>query len=186
MAIRRLAGGVILTLALSIANAAAEPPTTAVIGTPPQPSWQQLTPQQKATLAPLAKDWDKLENIRKRKWLGIAERYPGMSADQQARMQERMREWAALTPEQRSKVRDTYKDFTQLPAEQKRVVREKWEAYSNLPSDEKQRLRETSKSSRLLTPPAPPPAAAETTAADTSETPATPAPTSPAEAPSKR
>lgn len=185
MAIRRLAGGVILTLALSIANAAAEPPTTAVIGTPPQPSWQQLTPQQKTALAPLAKEWDKLENIRKRKWLGIAERYPGMSADQQARMQERMREWATLTPEQRSKARDTYKDFTQLPAEQKRVVREKWEAYSNLPSDEKQRVRETSKSSRLLTPPAPPASASET-AADATETPATPAPTSPAEAPAKR
>lgn len=178
MAIRRLAGGVILALALGVAEAAAEPPPTAVIGTPPQPAWQQLSPQQKTILAPLAKDWDKMENIRKRKWLGIVERYPAMTADQQSRMQERMREWATLTPEQRAKVRDTYKDFTQLPAEQKRVVREKWEAYSNLPSDEKQRLRETSKSSRLLAPSSSADAPADPAAAET-------APTSPAEAASK-
>lgn len=180
MAIRRFTGGVILALALNITHAVAEPPTTAVIGTPPQPAWQQLTPQQKTILAPLAKNWDKLENISKRKWLGIADRYPAMTGDQQARIQERMREWASLTPEQRSKVRDTYKDFTQLPAEQKRVVREKWEAYSNLPSDQKQRVRETSKSSRLLAPPAAP-----DTAGDTAGDATTP-PTPPADTPTKR
>lgn len=157
MAIRRLAGGVILTLALNAAIAA-EPPPTVVIGTPPQPAWQQLSTQQKNALAPLARDWDKMENLRKRKWLGIADRFPAMSAGEQARVQERMREWASLTPEQRSRVRESYKDFSQLTDAQKRVVREKWEAYSNLPPEEKQRVRENNKSSRLLpltsTPPA--------------------------------
>ncbi len=156
MAIRRFAGGLILTLALSTALAA-DPPPTVVIGTPPQPAWQQLSAQQKLVLAPLVKDWDKMENLRKRKWLGIAERFPAMNSDQQARIQQRMREWASLTPEQRAKVRDTYKDFTQLPDEQKRVVREKWGAYSSLPPEERQRVRENNKSSRLLTPPAQPP-----------------------------
>lgn len=98
-----------------------------------------------------------MENIRKKKWLGIAERYPSMKQDEQQRMQDRMREWAGLSPTERSKVRDTYKDFKQLPPEQKQVVRQKWEAYSNLPADEKQRIRETGKSSKLLaTPPAQP------------------------------
>lgn len=149
MACRRLLGGLTLSLALS-ASFAAEPPTTALIGTPPQPVWVQLNGQQKSILAPLAKDWDGLENIRKKKWLGIAERYPSMKQDEQQRMQERMREWASLSPTERSKVRDTYKDFKQLPPEQKQVVRQKWEAYSNLPPDEKQRIRETGKSSKLL------------------------------------
>lgn len=85
-----------LGLLLNIAIAA-EPPTTAVIGTPPQPSWGQLSTQQKAILAPLAKDWDSLENIRKKKWLGIAERYPAMKQDDQQRMQDRMREWVGLS-----------------------------------------------------------------------------------------
>ena len=155
MAKRRFTRGVILCLALTGAFAA-EPPTTVIIGTPPQPNWVQLTAQQQTILAPLVKDWDKMENIRKKKWLGIAERYPNMKQDERSRVQDRMREWGALTPEQREKVRDSYKDFNQLPPEQKRVVKQKWEAYSNLPSDEKQRVREAGKSSKLLVPPAPP------------------------------
>ncbi len=149
MATRRLAGGLIFTLALNMA-AAAEPPATVILGTPPQPSWAQLTPQQRQTLAPLAKDWDALENIRRKKWLGIAARYPNMKLDDQLRMQKRMREWAALSPSERDKVRDSYKDFQQLPADQKHAVRQKWEAYSSLPPDERQQVRESGKSSRLL------------------------------------
>lgn len=139
----------IFGVSLSLA-AAAEPPATAIIGTPPQPTWAQLSTQQKSTLSPLAKDWDAMENIRRKKWLGIAERYPTMKPDEQQRMQDRMREWARLSPAERSKVRDTYKDFKQLPPEQKQVVKQKWEAYSNLPPEERQRLRESGKSSKLL------------------------------------
>lgn len=154
MAKRRLRGGIILGLFLTAAATAA-PPTTAVIGTPPQPNWVQLNTQQKTALAPLAKDWDKLDSIGRKKWLGIAERYPAMKPDEQQRMQDRMREWANLTPEQRARVRDAYKDFSHLPPEQKQVVRQKWEAYSNLPPDEKQRIRESGKSAKLLPSPAP-------------------------------
>jgi hypothetical protein len=153
MAKRRFIGGVILCLALT-ASVAAAPPTTAVLGTPPQPDWVQLSALQKIILAPLVKDWDKMENIRKKKWLGIAERYPAMRASEQQRMQIRMLEWATLTSEQRTRVRDTYKDFKQLPPEQKKLVRQKWEAYSNLTAEEKQRLRETGKSTQLLASPA--------------------------------
>ena len=169
MAIRRLVGGLILAASLNI-SIAAEPPTTAIIGTPPQPGWSQLSPQQKGILAPLSKDWDSLENIRKKKWLGIADRYPTMKPDEQQRMQDRMREWASLSPAERAKVRDTYKDFKQLPPEQKQVVKQKWEAYSNLPAEEKQRLRETGKSSKLLAPPPPPAPEATGQASPTSNT----------------
>lgn len=152
MAKRRHIGGVILCLALACPIQAA-PPTTAVIGTPPQPGWGQLNSEQKKTLAPLASEWDTMENIRRKKWLGIAERYPKMTPDEQQRMQDRMREWASLKPEQRAKARDTYKDFSNLPPEQKQVMKQKWEAYTNLPQDEKQRVRESGKSAKLLTPP---------------------------------
>lgn len=151
---RRLLGGIILSFALCV-PVVATPPTTAIIGTPPQPSWTQLSPQQKGILAPLAKDWDDLENIRKKKWLGIAERYPNMKLDEQQRVQDRMREWARLSPTERMKVRDTYKDFKQLPPEQKQVVKQKWDAYSSLPAEEKDRIRTSNKSSKLLAPPAP-------------------------------
>ncbi|MCK6411881.1 MAG: DUF3106 domain-containing protein [Azonexus sp.] len=149
---RRFLGRLTLLLALSL-PAQAQVPATAVIGTPPQPGWSQLTAPQKAVLAPLARDWDGLDNIQRRKWLGIVERYPGMKPEEQQRMQERMREWAALTPEQRAKVRGTYKDFKQLPVEQKQVVKQKWEAYTSLPSEERQKIRESGRSAKLLAPP---------------------------------
>lgn len=94
-----------------------------------------------------------MENIRKKKWLGIADRYPNMKPDEQQRMQYRMREWANLTPVQRAKARSTYKDFNQLPPEQKQVVRQKWDAFTNLSPEQQRRLRENSKSSKLLAPP---------------------------------
>jgi Protein of unknown function (DUF3106) len=148
---RRYAGGLILSLALSTPLGAA-PPTTAIIGTPPQPGWSLLNTQQQVILAPLAAEWDKLDNLGRKKWLGIAERYPGLNKDEQRRVQDRMREWVSLTPEQRTRARDTYKEFNQLPSEQKQAVKQKWEAYSKLPPEEKQRVRQDGKSSRLLVP----------------------------------
>jgi hypothetical protein len=149
---RRLLGGIILCFSLTTV-VAIEPPTSAIIGTPPQPEWIQLSTQQRDTLAPLARDWDSMENIRKKKWLGIADRYPNMKQDEQQRIQYRMREWANLTPDQRAKVRSSYKDFNQLPLEQKQMVKKKWDAYTNLPPEQQQQLREKNKSSKLLAPP---------------------------------
>ena len=161
---RRLHRAVILCLVLIGTTGAADLPTTVVLGTLPQPTWNQLSSQHKSILAPLANDWETMENVRKKKWLGIADRYPSMKADEQLRMQERMREWARLTPEKRAKIRDSYKDFNQLPTEQKTAVKQKWEAYSSLPAAEKQRIRDSGKSAQLLTPPAPPPTPVESKA----------------------
>lgn len=123
----------------------AQAPTTAVIGTPPQPGWSLLSTQQKIILAPLASEWDKLENIRRKKWLGIAERFPKMSQEEQSRVQVRMHEWAKLTPEQRAKARDSYKEFNQLTPEKKQALKQKWEAYSNLSDEEKKQVKQTGK-----------------------------------------
>lgn len=114
-----------------------------------------MSTEQKIILAPLAKDWDQMENIRRKKWIGIAERFPKMSADEQKRVQQRMREWAALSPEQRAKVRDSYKEFNQLPAEKKQVLKQKWETYSNLPEEEKQRIKQGKPATTAETLPAP-------------------------------
>lgn len=138
---KRLLGGIALCACLAL-NAQADTPTTTILGTPPQPAWSQLSSAQKATLAPLVNDWDKMENYRRKKWLGIADRYGKMSPDEQARVQQRMREWVAMTPQQREKVRDSYKEFRQLPPETKQTVKEKWETYSSLPEEEKARIKQ--------------------------------------------
>ena len=115
---------------------------------PPQkkpPSWAELTQDQKTTLAPLSEDWDTLNAQRKRKWLGIAKRYPKMKPDEQSNVQRRMQDWAKLTAEQRTSARQRFKSISKLPPEKKLVLRDKWEEYQQLPEDERQKLRATEK-----------------------------------------
>lgn len=91
-------------------------------------------------LAPLHDDWQDLDGSRKRKWIAIANRYPQLSADEQSRVQRRMKEWASLSPEQRANARDFYRDLEKLTPEAKQTVREKWEAYQQLPEDRRRQL----------------------------------------------
>ncbi|MDP2792941.1 MAG: DUF3106 domain-containing protein [Sulfurisoma sp.] len=117
-------------------------PANAVVSTlTQQPSWGELTPQQKQILAPLAGEWDKLEAWRRKKWVGIAQRYPAMKPEEQARIQRRMKDWVKLTPEQRTAVREQYRDVRKATPEQKEVLKQKWQEYKELPEDEKTRLK---------------------------------------------
>jgi hypothetical protein len=93
------------------------------------PSWGQLTPEQKSILEPIQGEWDKLDAMRKQKWIGITQRYPKMKPEEQARLQKRMQEWATLTPEQRRAARDKYREFEQLPPQERQAIREKWDQY---------------------------------------------------------
>lgn len=104
------------------------------------PNWSQLSAEYKAVLAPLAAEWDKLEPARKRKWLGIAKRYPKMSAKEQERAQRRMTDWIKLSPEQRREARQNYRRIGKLPPEKRSVLREKWAEYQALPPEARQNL----------------------------------------------
>lgn len=106
-----------------------------------QPNWQELSAQQKQILAPLGPEWDQMEDARRRKWLGIAARYPHLTADEQARVQTQMGEWAKLTPQQKQAVRAKYKALQQATPAQRAAMREQWEKYQELPEEEKQRLQ---------------------------------------------
>ena len=50
-----------------------------------QPAWEELKPQQKEALAPLAQEWNGMGPAKKKKWLGIAKRYPHMTPEDQHR-----------------------------------------------------------------------------------------------------
>ena len=134
------AAGIALFLALAA-------PAAAAIVVPPlkQPTWTELTPQQREILAPLSGEWDKLEFYRRKKWLGIAQRYPAMSAEEQVRLQRRMQAWTKLTPEERKRARESYKSLKKAPPEQREVIKQKWQEYKQLPDDEKERLKEAAK-----------------------------------------
>lgn len=102
-----------------------------------RPRWTELTPAQQQVLAPLAAEWNGLDDIRKKKWLEIAARYAQMGPEEQQRLQARMREWTQLTPEQRRLARESYARAKKLDAGQKSA---KWEKYQSLPDEEKQKL----------------------------------------------
>lgn len=113
-----------------------------------QPSWNRLNAQQRTALAPLSHDWNSLPDARKQKWLGIARRYTRLSPVEQARMQDRMREWVALTPVQRETVRNQFKTLRTSP-EQRNELGRKWKEYEALPDEEKERLAQTAPKARL-------------------------------------
>jgi hypothetical protein len=94
-----------------------------------QPSWEQLKPQQKEVLAPLAQEWNNLDAAKRKKWLGIAKRYPGMKPSEQHRTQLQMRDWYSLTPEQREIVREKYKTIKKLPPDKRDEIKQKWRGY---------------------------------------------------------
>lgn len=107
-----------------------------------QPTWAELSVEQKHILAPLASEWDKLEAYRRQKWIGIAQHYPAMNSEEQARVQRRMKDWVKLTPEERTAAREKYKSLQKAPPEHKEVIKQKWNEYKQLPEEERQRLKE--------------------------------------------
>ncbi len=113
-------------LALGLAIACSPAVAQSVRG---DPAWSQLTAEQQQILAPIRDEWESFDAVRKRKWVGIAQRYPTLSADAQTRLQRRMQEWAGLSPDARRAARERYRDFEQLPADERQALIEKWEQY---------------------------------------------------------
>ena len=105
------------------------------------PSWSQLNAEQREALSPLAGDWDKFDDARKRKWLDIAVRYKDLSPEGQQRIHERMPELAKLTPEQRSRARENFKRAYTLPPDQRRALTQQ---FQDLPEEKKRELAEQS------------------------------------------
>jgi hypothetical protein len=106
-----------------------------------QPRWAALTPEQRKILAPLADDWTAMDAFRRKKWIGIAQRYPEMTPAEQASMQRNMRDWALLTPEDRKLAREKFKALKKTPLEKRQDVKQKWEEYQSLPKEDRDRLR---------------------------------------------
>ena len=105
------------------------------------PSWAELTPPQRAALAPLAAAWATINEPQKRKWLEISRNYPRLSPLEQTTMHSRMNEWVAMTPQQRAQARlnfaKTRELSTELTPDEKKA---KWETYQALSPEEKKGL----------------------------------------------
>jgi hypothetical protein len=102
-----------------------------------KPLWSALSGPQQVALEPLVGEWDRMEGVRKQKWLEIANRFASMKPDEQARVHERMRDWIKLTPDQRRLVRENYTRTKKIGPNEKS---EQWEKYQQLPEEQKKQL----------------------------------------------
>ena len=146
---RVIAGSVSLITSLLLFtpsfSAGAAPASPALIATPAQPMWSELTTSQKIVLAPLCDNWDAMESHNQKKWLNIVVRFYDLSTAEQRRIQSQMQEWGRLSPEERRVARENFKTASQLPAKKKEELKQKWEEYSSLPEAEKEKLKQLAK-----------------------------------------
>lgn len=91
--------------------------------------WTKLTPVQQEALAPVAGEWDTMEERLQKRLLATTTKYPKFSVKQKQRFQTRLTEWSKLTPEQRNRAREKYKAYSKIPSdkreEMKRMVLQK-------------------------------------------------------------
>lgn len=136
--------------------ASAPPPAKPVVApiAMEKPLWKDLSAAQQRALDPLKGEWDKLEGLRKQKWLEIANRYNGMKPDEQVRVQERMRDWVRLTPDQRRMVRENFARSQKVaPGPGQKSVQ--WQQYQQLPEEQKKQLAGKAPKKQVVNPPTP-------------------------------
>ena len=89
------------------------------------PDWEQLAPERREKLAPLAGQWDRMPASRRVRAL---ERL------------ERRERWEAMTPEQREKLRQGARNFHDLPPELREKMRVSMATLRQLPEAERKEL----------------------------------------------
>jgi hypothetical protein len=142
-----LVGGFVTLAMRQPAPSAAVPPTVAApsgsttVGSlsllSDGPAWSALTAEQRDILKPLEREWKSLDGAGREQWIEIAARFPKLPPAEQARVEERMGEWARMSPRQRGDARLRFQQAKTTSSEERQ---QKWEAYQALPVEEKQRL----------------------------------------------
>lgn len=133
--VRTKSGIALLTALVLTVSLQANAQTVAV--PPTGPTWAELSNGERQALQPLQAQWNDIDSQRKQKWRDVAMRYPGLPAVQQARLRERMVEWATMTPAQRNTARISFEEMRKLPATERQT---RWEAYQSLPAEQRQAL----------------------------------------------
>lgn len=142
-----------LPVAAQAAAPGANPAPAGAPGGPARPSsnegveWKTLSVSQRQALAPLERDWASFDAAQKLKWIELSQRFPSMPAQERARIQGRMAEWARMTPAERGQARLRYLQARRASPDGRGA---RWEDYQALPSDRKKEL------AARATPPGPP------------------------------
>lgn len=99
--------------------------------------WEVLSTAQKLALYPLAERWSLLSELQKRRWLALAQNFTALPPQEQARLHERMTEWASLSVQQRNQARLNYAVTKRLAPDDRRT---QWDAYQALSEEDKRKL----------------------------------------------
>ncbi len=126
-----LLSGAFMAVSPTVAHAA-----TSETSAPVQ-AWVSLSPTQQQILAPLAKQWGKLDAFSQEKWLRVADRYPSLPPDAQQRVLDRMNKWAALPDSERGQARVRFQQAQQMSPEERQ---QRWQAYQALSPQEREEL----------------------------------------------
>lgn len=110
-----------------------------------KPLWEQLSSAQQVALAPLEPEWNQMEGARKRKWIEVSARFASLSAAEQQRVHERMRQWMKLTPEQRELARENFSRSNRVTQGSKAAD---WENYKQLSEAQRRQLARTQPAAR--------------------------------------
>lgn len=116
-----------------------------VLSTLFHPTWDDLSEQQQAILAPFAPEWNTWPMAEKRSWLAFADRMQSLPEAQRRRAHRRILEWANMSPEERRIARINYQNSRRHPMPER--VRE-WEQYRALSWSQRQALREAEAAER--------------------------------------
>lgn len=111
--------------------------TPAVQASEEGPGWQTLNTPQKLALYPLANRWALLSGLQKRRWLALSQGFAALPIEEQARLHDRMTEWASLSAQQRNQARLNYAVTHRMALEDKRS---QWDAYQALSEEDKRKL----------------------------------------------
>ncbi|WMW79058.1 DUF3106 domain-containing protein [Undibacterium cyanobacteriorum] len=139
---------VIIAALLGLAHLQAYAGSSSTVANSTQIKWTNLTVEQKTALSALSAEWDNMDGLRQKKWLGIADKYSTMKPEEQKRVQERVAAWVKLSPEQRMLARENFTNTAKKSPEQKSA---QWQQYQQLSDAEKQKLASEAKTKKSVT-----------------------------------
>jgi len=99
--------------------------------------WRELKASQQSVLRPLEHEWPTIGALHKQKWVELSADFSKRTPAEQARIQERMTEWARLTTQERSQARMNFQEAKQLNPTDRKA---RWDEYQALPPEKKQQL----------------------------------------------
>lgn len=109
---------------------------TNVLNTPTP--WMSLSSAQREALAPLERDWPRIDAGRQKKWLDVAGRFEKLPVDERERVQQRMADWSRMSPDERSRARLNFQELRSASAPDE--LQSRWQTYQALPDSQKNEL----------------------------------------------